>query len=149
MNFLLHLNKKNLILAIFSILFFLFAFVLYKKIFLIQKDEISQNESSIFDIINPKFTINNENNKIKVKAKRGNFLKNDNILLDKDVVFVSPNYQIKTDKVFFNQHSNDAESNSKTLFNAKNIEIISEGFNINNNGNTILFNGSSSMKIEK
>ena len=73
-------------------------------IFFIVKDEIllkSEIEfdtigNNSFDILNPKFTINNENGIITIQAENGNFLNQNNIVLENDVVFKSDKFKIST-----------------------------------------------------
>jgi len=108
---------------------------------------IESQKSPNFDIINPSFTINNEEEKIVIKAKRGNFLKDNKILLEKDVIFKSPRFTLSTNSVIYNRENQSAQSSHKSKFNSDGTIIISEGFEIINNGNVILFNGNTNLII--
>ncbi len=110
---------------------------------------ISSKSVPMFDIINPSFTIKNEKEKISVKAKGGNFLTNNKILLEKNVMIVSPNFKLYTEKVIYNQENQSAESKEKSKFESKTATIISEGFNINDNGSVIFFNGNTKLIMNK
>ena len=142
MNYLLSLNKKTiLILSLIFITFVFFVFFFkYFQLTLKNNDfvEISSSES---DIIKPKFTINNENQKIAVTAKEGNFISESKILLKKDVIFRSKKFKIMSDDVVFDKKYLTASSSQKSKFIAKKTSIVSNGFEIIDNGNKINFNG--------
>ena len=106
-------------------------------------------EAPSFDIKNPSFTIKNKKEKISVKAERGNFLTNDLILLEKNVVFQSPNFKILTDKVYFNQKDETAASEAYAKFQSDGTIIKSEGFKITENGDIILSNGKTILTLNK
>ena len=93
------------------------------------------------DITEPRFAINNINNKILVTAKEGNFLDKDRILLNKNVRFTSENFSIETDSVIFHRKNQTASSKTDSIFKSKNTKISSEGFDIYDNGNKIKFLG--------
>ncbi len=101
------------------------------------------NINSNADITEPRFAINNSNNKILVTAMEGNFLDKDKILLKKNVLFKSNSFSIETEKVIFNRKSQTASSKTKSIFKSKNTKISSDGFNIYDNGNSIKFFGKS------
>ena len=103
------------------------------------------NQSIIpnIDITEPRFAINNSNQKILVSAKEGNFLDDSRILLNKNVLFKSNDFVIKTDKVIFNRLDETAISETKSTFISNNTKINSEGFNIYDNGKKIKFYGNS------
>ena len=61
------------------------------------------NIDNSYDILKPKFTINNNKQKIAVTANEGNFLNNDKILLQNNVLFESNNFKIYSDKVLFDK----------------------------------------------
>ena len=103
----------------------------------------TQNYLSDVDISEPKFAINNESKKIYITAKEGNFLNKDEILLNKNVRFKSIDFSIETERVIFNRDKQTAKSRTKSLFKSKNTIISSEGFNIYDKGNKIIFYGSS------
>ena len=95
------------------------------------------------DISEPKFAINNETKKIYITASEGNFLNKDEVLLRNNVRFKSNNFSIETDKVVFNRNQQTAQSKTRSLFKSKNITISSDGFNIHDKGNKIIFHGNS------
>ena len=95
------------------------------------------------DISEPKFAINNETKKIYITANEGNFLNNNEILLKDNVKFKSNDFSIETQKVVFDRNKQTAESNTKSIFKAENTTISSDGFNIHDNGNKIIFYGKS------
>ena len=109
---------------------------------------ISEKNLSNIDIAEPKFAINNSSKKIYITAKEGNFLNKDEILLKENVRFKSNDFSIETEKVVFNRNSQTAQSNSKSLFKAKNTTISSEGFNIYDKGNKIIFYGNSFLVLK-
>ena len=55
------------------------------------------------DISEPKFSINSKEQKISVTASEGNFLNEDEIVLQKNVIFKSNKFKIYTDNVVFNK----------------------------------------------
>ena len=81
--------------------------------------------------------------KIYITAKEGNFLNKDEILLNKNVRFKSNDFSIETEKVIFNRNKQTAKSKTKSMFKSKNTTISSDGFNIYDNGNKIIFYGNS------
>ena len=101
MNYLLQLNKSLVLiflifLTIISLIFFFVKDEIFSKSE-IKFDTISDNS---FDILNPKFTINNANEIITIQAEKGNFLNKNNIVLENDVVFKSDKFKIYSSKVF-------------------------------------------------
>ena len=107
--------------------------------------EISSSES---DIIKPKFTINSSNQKIAVTAKEGNFISENKILLKKDVIFKSKKFKIMSDHVVFDKQDLTASSTQKSKFISKKTSIVSNGFEIFDNGNKINFNGKTILIIK-
>ena len=105
--------------------------------------EEKTNSLSDADISEPKFAINNETKKIFITASEGNFLNKDEVLLRNNVRFKSNNFSIETDKVVFNRNQQTAQSKTRSLFKSKNITISSDGFNIHDKGNKIIFHGNS------
>ena len=144
MNFFLYINRKLIFFSGVIISFFFILLVLSKQINL-SNDEIKNYETNLSnaDISQPKFSINNKSKKIHITAKEGNFLNNDEILLKKDVQFKSNDFSIETDKVIFNRSKQTAQSKTKSLFRAENTTIYSDGFDIYDNGNKIIFYGNS------
>ncbi len=141
MNFILSLNKKY-VLFVASVILFVFIIFLFLKYVSLEKELVRNiNIISNVDITEPRFAINNSNNKILVTAEEGNFLEKDKILLNKNVIFKSKDFIIKTEKVVFNRKDQTAESLTKSIFKSKNTKISSDGFNIYDNGNKIKFIG--------
>ena len=108
----------------------------------IEKEDFDRNVSKA-DIDEPKFTINNESKKIYITAMQGYFLNEDEILLEDNVRFNSNDFSIETNRVIFNQNKETAESKDRSLFKTENTTISSDGFDIYDNGNKIIFYGNS------
>ena len=149
MNFLLSLNKK--LFLIFSFLFIvLILFVFLSK--LIEGTDDSDKKMTInkktSDISQPKFSINSEEQKISVTANEGNFLTEDEIALEKNVIFKSKKFKIYTDNVVFNKKTLVASSQDKSKFISKNTSIDSAGFDIIENGNIINFKGKTKLVLK-
>ena len=125
MNYLLQLNKS-------LVLIFLIFLTIISLVFFFVKDEIlSKSEikfdtisDNSFDILNPKFTINNANEIITIQAEKGNFLNNNNIVLENNVVFKSNKFKIYSSKVLF-------DKKNQTAYSKKNSTFISEGTTLN------------------
>ena len=149
MNYLLSLNKKTILIIslIFITFIFLGFFFKYFQLTLKNNDfvEISSSES---DIIKPKFSINSESQKIAVTAKEGNFISESKILLKKDVIFRSKKFKIMSDDVVFDKKYLTASSSQKSKFIAKKTSIVSNVFEIFDNGNKINFNGKTILIIK-
>ncbi len=149
MNFLLSLNKK-----IFLIVSFLFI-ILILFIFLLNfietvdnfEKKIAINEKTS-DISKPKFSINGKEQKISVTANEGNFLTQDEIILEKNVIFKSNKFKIYTDNVIFNKKTLVASSKDKSKFISNNTSIDSAGFDIIENGNIINFKGKTKLVLK-
>ena len=110
--------------------------------------EEKTNNLSDADIAEPKFAINNETKKIYITASEGNFLNKDEVLLKNNVRFKSNNFSIETDKVVFNRNQQTAQSKTRSLFKSENITISSDGFNIYDKGNKIIFHGNSYIVLK-
>ena len=124
-------------------------FIFYKQINLNDiKVEGIKNNFTDADISEPKFAINNDSKKIFVTAKEGNFLNKDKILLKENVRFQSNDFSIETEKVIFDRNNQTAQSKTKSLFKSKNTTISSEGFNIYDKGNKIIFHGNSFILLK-
>ena len=65
------------------------------------------------------------------------------ILLKDNVRFKSNDFSIETDKVIFNRDKQTAQSSSRSLFKSKNTSITSDGFDIYDKGDKIIFYGNS------
>ena len=149
MNFLLSLNKT--IFLIFSFIFILtilFVFVLsFEGTTDNFENKIDINEKSS-DISQPKFSINSEEQKITVTAKEGNFLTENEIALEKNVIFKSKKFKIYTNNVVFNKKTLVASSQDKSKFISNNTLIDSVGFDIIENGNIINFKGKTKLVLK-
>ena len=144
MNFFLHINRNFIILLGALAIIFFILIVLYEQTNLNSfRFEDKTNNLSDADISEPKFAINNETKKIFITASEGNFLNKDEVLLKNNVRFKSNNFSIETDKVVFNRNQQTAQSKTRSLFKSKNITISSDGFNIHDKGNKIIFHGNS------
>ena len=144
MNFFLHINKR-LIFFIGLALISIFIIFIFSKQINLNKFEIkfSNEDLSNIDILEPKFAINNLSKKINITANQGNFINKDEILLQNNVRFKSNNFSIETEKVIFNRNEQTAQSNSKSLFKSEKTVITSDGFDITDKGNKIIFYGNS------
>ena len=144
MNFFLHINRKLIFFFGLLILVFFLTIIFSKQITLKNINlELNQTKLSNADISEPKFEINNNSNKIFITAKEGNFLNNDEVVLKDKVRFKSNEFSIETEKVIFNRDKQTAQSKTKSFFKSKNTTISSDGFNIFDNGNKIVFYGKS------
>ena len=129
------------------ILIFLGFFFKYFQSTLKNKDFLKIS-SSEYDIIKPKFSINSESQKIAVTANEGNFISENKILLKKDVIFKSKKFKIMSDEVVFDKQNLTASSTQKSKFFSKKTSIVSNGFEIFDNGNKINFNGKTILIIK-
>ena len=144
MNFFLFINRKLIFSSGLIIILIFIIFILSKQFSLINIEVANfKNNLSNVDISEPKFAINNDSKKIYISASEGNFLNKDEVLLNKNVRFKSDEFSIETDKVLFNREKQTAQSKTKSLFKSKNTTISSDGFNIYDNGNKIIFYGNS------
>ena len=142
MNHLLQLNKSLvLIFLVFLTIISLIFFFVKDAILLKSKIEFNTINDNSFDILNPKFTINNENGIITIQAENGNFLNQNNIVLENDVVFKSDKFKIYSSKVLFDKKNQTAYSKNDSTFVSEGTTIKSKGFEIIDKGNTIQFYG--------
>ena len=149
MNYLLSLNKKTvLILSLIFITFVLLGFFFKYFQLTLKNNDFVEISSTKSDIIKPKFSINSESQKIAVTAKEGNFISENKILLKKDVIFRSKKFKIMSDDVVFDKKYLTANSSQKSKFIAKKTSIVSNGFEIFDNGNKINFNGKTILIIK-
>ena len=149
MNLLLSLNKK--LFLFFSIIFFSIIFILYFTIYFDSifesKNQISYYEETA-DITKPVFSINGSNQEISVRANQGNFITDDEIMLENNVIFKSKKFKILGDNVVFNKKNLVASSKDKTKFISKNASIESSGFEIIKNGDIINFIGKTKLILK-
>ena len=135
----------------------LFIIILFLSILLLQKIQIQKFEGNIkkisiesyYDIIKPKFTINNEKQNISVTANQGNFVNKDQVLLKDNVLFESNKFKIFTEEVLFNKKNQTAKSFHDSLFISDSTKIKAEGFDIIEKGNIIQFNGKTSIILSQ
>ena len=149
MNFFLHINSKLIFFLGILVISFFLLIIFSKQISLsnIEVEKIKKNLTSA-DIAEPKFAINNKSKKIYITAKEGNFLNNDEILLKKDVRFKSNDFSIETERVIFDRNKQTAKSKTRSLFKSKNTTIFSNGFNIYDKGDKIIFFGKSFVVLK-
>ena len=149
LNFFLYINRK-LVFIFGTILTFIFILLIFSKQFKLNKIEIEilETNSSNVDIAEPKFAINNDSKKIYITANEGNFLNKNEILLKDNVKFKSNEFSIETEEVIFNRNNQTAQSNTKSFFKSKNTTISSDGFDINDKGNNIIFYGKSYIVLK-
>ena len=149
MNFFLHINRR-LILFVGTVIILCFILIIFSKQLNLMKIDLENSELilSNADISEPKFAINNDSKKIFVTAKQGNFLNKDKILLKENVRFKSNDFSIETQRVIFDRNNQTAQSKSKSLFKSKNTTISSDGFNIYDKGNRIIFHGNSFIVLK-
>jgi len=149
LNYLLSLKKKYLLLIISLLISISLIVLIYKAIQknIIQNEDISINLNGS-DITNPRFTINSKNQKISITANQGNFINNEEILLKNNVVFESNKFTIFSDDVIFNKTNQTASSQQKSKFVSNNTSILSDGFEIVEEGNKIKFNGKTTIKLK-
>ena len=151
MNFFLHINRKFIILFGAIIIFLFLIIIFFKQIDLNNSKIIIEDtvkSSSNADISEPKFAINNESKKIYITASQGNFINKDEVLLNENVRFKSNDFSIETEKVIFDRDKQTAKSKTKSMFKSKNATITSNGFNIHDNGNKIIFYGNSNIILK-
>ena len=149
MNFFLYINRKFIIL-LGTLLLFLFFIIIFNKQINLNGIIIENTVANLSnaDISEPKFAINNESKKIYITASEGNFLNKNEVLLKNNVKFKSNNFSIETEKVIFNRNEQTAKSKSKSMFKSKNATIASDGFNIYDKGNKIVFYGNSFIVLK-
>ena len=149
LNFFLYINRKFIIYLGSAIILCFLLLIFYKQLSSINLElSNTQNYLSDVDISEPKFAINNESKKIYITAKEGNFLNKDEILLKNNVRFKSNDFSIETENVIFNRNEQTAESKTRSLFKSKNTYISSDGFNIYDKGNKIIFYGNSNIILK-
>ena len=135
---------------------FSFVFILLILIvFLLNSIEINDNsqnkitlDEQTSDISEPKFSINSKEQKISVTAKEGNFLTEDEIVLEKNVIFKSKKFKIYSDNVIFNKKTLVASSQVKSKFISNSTSIDSAGFDITEDGNVINFKGKTKLVLK-
>ena len=149
MNYFLHVNRK-LIFSFGLLLILFFILIIFIKQLDLVNVEIGKIKPSLSnaDIDEPRFAIINDSKKIYITAKEGNFINKDEILLNKNVTFKSNEFSIETEKVIFDRKNQTAKSETKSLFKSSNTTISSDGFNIYDKGNKIIFFGKSFITLK-
>ena len=148
MNRLLQINKKLLFFIFIGTILIFTLTIVSNGTYISSEETVHKSERPSFDIINPSFTINNKQ-KISVKAERGNFVSDHEILLEKNVIFKSSDFQLQTNKAKFNKSDQTAQSEELSKFQSEKTIIVSEGFKIIENGNIIFFNGKTKLNLNK
>ena len=154
LNIFLQINKKILLIIIFFLgLLISISLITYIKIKKTVENKIDipifMAENNDYDILKPKFTINNEKEIISVTANEGDIMENNDILLKNNVLFKSKEFSIYSDNVTYNRDMQTADSKNKSIFISKKTKITSEGFNIIEQGKIIKFNGKSTIILSK
>ena len=135
----------------FSFIFIFFILFIFSLNFF---DSTDNSKNKIYinkktsDILEPKFSINSKEKKISVTANEGNFLTENEIVLEKNVIFKSNKFKIYTDNVVFNKKTLVASSQDKAKFISDNTSIDSAGFDIIENGNIINFKGKTKLVLK-
>ena len=129
MNKLLHVSKNLLLFILLAIILIFIITTILNNTKVPSNETVQKSKEPNFDIINPSFTINNEQ-KISVKAKRGNFISDHKILLENNVIIKSSKFKLKTSKMTFNQSSQTAESKEVSRFQSKEQLIPLKGLKI-------------------
>ena len=149
MNYLLSLNKKFVLILSFLSIASILIYFSFKYILILENDFGQKKITfSKVDITEPRFAINSSTQKIIVSAKEGNFIDEDKILLRKNVLFKSNKFIIKSDNVIFDRNEMTANSNQKSIFTSDKTKILSDGFDIYDNGNIIVFKGKSKVELK-
>ena len=148
MNRLLQVNKKLLLFILLGTIIILIVTVISKNTYISVNKIADKSKGPNFDIINPSFIINNKQ-KISVKAKRGNFISDQKILLENNVIFKSSRFKLQTNKAIYNKLDQTAKSKEASKFQSEGTMIVSEGFEITENGNIIFFNGKTKLNLNK
>ena len=151
MNYFLQLNKKIILTLIFTITLIIVFFLILQNIQLDVKNEKEGQKiiKTTYDVLKPKFTINNDKEKISVTANEGNFMNKNDILLKKNDLFKSKNFTIYSDNVLYNKKEQTANSDKDSVFVSDGTNIQSQGFNIIEQGNIIEFKGKSKIILSK
>ena len=65
------------------------------------------------------------------------------------IFFKSSNFKLQTSKAVFNKIDQTATSKESSKFQSEGTVIVSEGFEITENGNIIFFNGKTKLNLDK
>lgn len=149
MNNLFKINQKILITIFLFLLIISGYLLLYKNNSRKINAEIDKSMVYSYDILKPKFTINNSKQNIAVTANEGNFIDSDEVLLKNNVSFKSKKFLLKSKEVYFNKKDQSAFSNKNSIFISDRTSINSEGFEITDKGDKIIFNGQIKLIFSK
>ena len=149
MNNLLLINRKLILFIFFIISLFIIIYYAVKEGSFNKNLVVIKKEDYSFDIKNPKFTINGRDEEISIKAKGASFINTNEILLEKNVIFKSNTFTLKSPEVYFNQKNQTAYSKKNTIFISKGTTINSKGFEIRNKGDNINFKGKTKLVLIK
>ena len=148
MNKLLQVSRKLLLFIIIGAIIIFISTIILNNTNNSVNEKVKESKGPNFDILNPSFTINNKQ-KISVKAERGNFISDRKVLLENNVIFKSSKFQLQTNKAIYDKTNQTANSKESTKFQSEGTIIISEGFEITENGNIIFFNGKTKLNLIK
>ena len=150
LNLLLQINKK-IILLVICILTILFSYIIFIKIDKKNHKKFTFNidPKTSYDILKPKFIINNSKEIINISANEGNFINENEILLQNEVLFESDKFKIFSNNVLFDKANQTANSKSDSIFVSNKTKIKSKGFNIVDQGNIIEFKGKTYLILSK
>ena len=149
MNFLLSLNKTFFLIfsfLVFLVISFFLSLAYFQSQSITSSNIILNNQDA--DITRPKFAINSLTQKISVTANKGNFITNNEIMLQENVIFKSNKFKIFSENVIFNKKNLVASSKDKSKFISKNASIDSIGFDIIENGSVINFKGKTKLILK-
>ena len=149
MNKLLHLNKRFLISVLFFFGLISLVYLIYQQSKIIKTKVNINNPKLSFDLIDPKFTINNNKKKIAIKADQASFINKNEILLQNNVIFKSTNFTIKSNEVYFDKKKQSALSKKDSTFSSDGTNINAKGFIIKNGGEKIQFNGKTKIILSQ
>ena len=149
MNKILQINKKLIVIIFFILLTAIVFSIILKQNANNNNLLIDSTVNLTYDIIDPRFIINNDKQKIAVSANEGNFIDENKVLLKNNVTFKSKKFQIKSSEVFFDKYQETAFSEKNSEFKSNKTTINSKGFEIKDKGNTLYFNGKTKITLKK
>ena len=149
MNYFLQLNKKILLIVIIFLSLTTFITLFFLNFQFNNQTKNNSIKVSSYDILQPKFTINNKNQKIYVTANEANVISVNKIILKNKEIFKSKKFKIYAENVLFNKKKQTARTNKDSLFISNRTRIQSKGFNMVDQGSVIKFNGKTLVTISK
>ena len=69
--------------------------------------------------------------------------------MENNVIFKSSKFKLQTNKAIYNKRDQTATSQEVSKFQSEGTMIVSEGFEIIENGNVIFFNGKTRLNLNK